>query len=237
MSLKKCRKFLRSTEGFDQNLPPIKRQPIVLSDSKASYLHNEATRFIENEIIWWYGSGWDSNVAHTYLLSQIEEAILTYGRIHLYVWLGTCNLTVKKGRYVYLNPEHGVAQFIADCESIASLARQRKFKLTFLEIPHFSINKWNELKGHKKPDKFVLRDKVLEKRTQIANEHIQRINNLNQVTIRPLNVDLEVTRKNKARRAKRYYNHNLYKDGIHPLPELSRCWLRKLTMQIRADCY
>ena len=127
MSLKKCNlKFCAALRDLTKTCPH--QTSTNCTDSKASYLHNEATRYIENEIIWWYGSGCDSNAAHTYLLSQIEEAILTYGRIHLYVWLGTCNLTVKNGKYVYLNPEHGVAQFIVDCESIASLARRRKFQ-------------------------------------------------------------------------------------------------------------
>ena len=237
MSLKKCRKFLRNTEGFDNDLPPIKRQPIVLGDSKVGYLRAQASSYIENEIEWWYGPGWDSTTGRKYLLSKIEDAILTYGRVHLYVWLGTCNLTVKPKKYVYLNPRHGCAQFILDCERIARLARRRKFKLTFLEIPYYSIRKWNQLKGHLAPDKFIIRDKVLEKRTKVVNEHLHRINRLNQVEFRSLNVDLELTKKNKGRRPKKFYNHNLYKDGIHPLPELSKCWLRKLTLQIRKDCY
>ena len=112
MSLKKCRKFLRNTEGFDNDLPPIKRQPIVLGDSKVGYLRAQASSYIENEIEWWYGPGWDSTTGRKCLLSKIEDAILTYGRVHLYVWLGTCNLTVKPKKYVYLNPRHGCAQFI-----------------------------------------------------------------------------------------------------------------------------
>ena len=217
MSLKKCRKFVRGTEGFDRNLPLIQRQPIVLSDSKARYLKDVASSIIESEIEWWYSPGWDTNSGRLYLLSKIEEAILTYGRIHLYVWLGTCNLTVKPRKYVFLNPRHGVAQLIVYCERIARLARRRKFKLTFIEIPIFSIRKWNELKGHKAPEKFIIRDKVLESRIKVANEHLHRINRLNQVEFRSLNVNLEVTRHNKGRRVKKYYNHNLYKDGIHPL--------------------
>ena len=108
-----------------------------------------------------------------------------------------------------------MAQFIVDCERIARLARRRKFKLTFIEIPIFSIRRWNELKGHTAPENLIIRDKVLESRIKVANEHLHRINKLNQVEFRSLNVDLEVIRHNKGRRVKKYYNHNLYKDGIH----------------------
>ena len=126
MSLKKCRKFVRGTEGFNRNLPLIHRQPIVLSDSKASYLKDVASSIIESEIEWWYSPGWDTNSGRLYLLSKIEEAILTYGRLHLYVWLGTCNLTVKPRKYVFLNPRHHRQE---------SSSLDGSFRNPFTEIP------------------------------------------------------------------------------------------------------
>ena len=236
MSLKKCEKFVRNTEGFDSDLPPLTRQPILLGDSKVGYLKTAVTSYIENQIILWYGGGWDSETGLNYLLDNIDGALQKYRQIHLYVWLGTCNLTKKINRFVYLNPKRGNAQLIYHLELISKVADSKKFKVTFLEIPFFSLRKWNIKKGHRAPETFRVQDKLLQARTKVANEHIQRINRLNRAGFRSLNVDLEVTRKNRGRKGKKYYTHKLYTDGIHPNHDLSKCWLRKLTLQIKLDC-
>lgn len=36
MSERKCIKFIRNTNGFDENLPQLKNTPIVVSDSKGA---------------------------------------------------------------------------------------------------------------------------------------------------------------------------------------------------------
>ena len=93
MSLSKCRKYLRETAKFDVDLPPM--SPIFLSDSKASYLQSQVTFEIENEIVWWYNTDWDSYTAAEDVRLNIDEAIRYYGPIHLYVWVSTCNFTLK----------------------------------------------------------------------------------------------------------------------------------------------
>lgn len=239
MSLSKLRKFVQETSGFDDKLPRIKKTPIVLSDSKASYLKSIATSDIEKNIVWWFKKGWNSESGLNFLRANIDEALSSYGEIHLYVWLGTCNLTVKspgKG-YITLNPNDGSAKLIHDLQQISRLADRKKFKVTFFEVPIFSIREWNRYRGHRDPDNFIESDKTLEVRIKVVNEHILRINESNGARSYALNVDLCRTRKNRGRKPKKIYYMGILKDGIHPENELSRCWLRKFTIRIKEDCY
>ena len=58
-----------------------------------------------------------------------------------------------------------------------------------MEIPIYSMKKWNEPKGHKAPEKFVLKDKILESRIKVVNEYLRRLNEWNQIGIRSFNID------------------------------------------------
>lgn len=248
----KVRKFLVDTSNFDAFLPQLKVTPMVLTDSKGSYLKSEVSTAIESSVIWWYNSGWNSDTGLGYLTRNVTAAIRTYGRIHVYVWLGTCDLT-KKLRYlrsessrapvrgcIDLNPEHSGARLISNFEKISELARRHKFKLTFLELPVYSIREYNKNRGHDEPDIFSQNDKQLQTRIKVVNEHIERLNNLNQFDNKKIprfNCDLSRNRKNRGRRSKKYYTFGLYRDGLHPDELLSKCWLRKITIKIKQDCY
>ena len=84
---------------------------------------------------------------------------------------------------------------------------------------------------------FERQDRNLSVKIRSVNEHIHRINRLNRVHSPLLNVDLEGRRKNRRKRIRYYISYNLYTDGVHPIHELDKCWLRKLTVQIRQDFF
>ena len=50
-------------------------------------------------------------------------------------------------------------------------------KVTFLEIPVYSIKNWNESKGHKDPNVFVEQDENLSKQIYTLNGKVREINN------------------------------------------------------------
>ena len=52
MSERKCMKFIRNTNGFDENLPQLKNTPIVVSDSKGVHLDRLCASQIERTIVW-----------------------------------------------------------------------------------------------------------------------------------------------------------------------------------------
>lgn len=239
MTTNKLVKFLASTADFDKGLPPSRTTPIVLSDSKASYLKSQVETAIEHQILWWYHSGWTSEQGLKFLHENIDQAIRQYGKIHLYVWLGTCDLTLKSQRngYIYLNLDHGASRLIHNFEKIVEVSKNKNFRATFLELPYYSIKNWNSNRGHRNPDSFDTQDSLLKDSVKLVNEHINRLNVQNRLNKPSFNVDLVRCRSNRGRRTKYFNNYNLYKDGIHPDVDLSKCWLRKITLQIRADCY
>ena len=240
MSLTKCRKYLRETEGFDSDLHQKRKTPIFLSDSKASYLKSLVHSEIENEIVWWFRAGWNSSAAAEYLRWNIDAAIRAHGSIHLYVWIGTCNLTVKvnsNSGYIKLNTQNACAKLTEDLEFIAYLARWKNFSVTFLELPVYSIKHWNAAKGHPNPEIFSPDDQILQTRIKLAIQHISRLNRSNSANIVWFNVDLLTSRKKKGKPSKPYFYFNLYRDGIHPSVDLSGVWLRKVTQLVLKDCH
>lgn len=52
MTTNKLVKFLNETAGFDIDLPPLKITPVVLSDSKASYLKSQVLTNLEQQVVW-----------------------------------------------------------------------------------------------------------------------------------------------------------------------------------------
>ena len=242
MSLAKIEKFLRDTTTVDQGLPNLRVTPIILTDSKGRYLKSQISSQIEGSVVWWYGGGWNSDKGLSFLTENIKDAQCRHVRVHVYVWLGTCDLTIRTGTkgHICLNPIHGGENLVQNLEKISDLGRSRKFKVTFLELPVYSIREYNKYHKHSDPESFSEDDKELQLRIKAVNEHIVRINESNQVIstkIPRFNNDLSNKRKNKGKRSRKYYTFGLLKDGLHPNDRLSKCWLRKICIKIRFDCY
>lgn len=81
--------------------------PVVLSDSKGCWLQGKETHQSEREIIWWSKSSEKIQKRVQYLENIIAEKVKTLGNIWLYVWLGTCDLTSKQGKYISITSETG----------------------------------------------------------------------------------------------------------------------------------
>ena len=90
-----------------------------------SLVHSE----IVKEINWRFRLSWNSAAAADYLSWNIDAAIRSRGSIHIYVWIGTCNLTVKvdsRADYIKLNTQNASSKLSEDLEFIAYLARWKK---------------------------------------------------------------------------------------------------------------
>ena len=113
-------------------------------------------------------------------------------------------------------------------------------RLTILEIPHYSIVRWNTSRGHPNPDTFKDQDEQLQHQIDEINTFIQQYNTTLHAHSPPLNNQLKARKqvpRGKDKPHKSYYNYNLYSDGIHPKPLLARAWLKEITEQIRKDCW
>lgn len=239
MTTSRFEKYLDNSADLEISLPQRRKTAAILTDSKGSYLHQHVTNTIENEIIWWCKPGRTSEEGINWLNNNIDSKLRRYGDLCIYLWLGTCDLTHKNGKYISLNESHhrDSAHIIRRFRELSILARQKQFKIVFLEIPYYSIKEWNRSKGHKNPDIFQEQDHSLQLALTVVNEEIVKLNEQNRTSAPKFNLDLLRNRKNKKRHVKYKYNFNLYKNEIHPNIILSKYWLRKISECVKRDCY
>lgn len=194
---------------------------------------------VENNIIWWAKKGRTTGEGLSLLVQNYERNKRRYRSLCVYVWLGTCDLTVKRGKYVTLMNEYEESydKLINNFKLLSRFAEERKFKVVFLEIPYISLESYNRFYGHKNPEIFREDDLRLQRTFSSINEEIVQMNKRSSVHSPRFNCDLEKNRKNKGGQTKKRYNLNLYRDGIHPDTKLARHWLRRISERVRSDCY
>ena len=84
-------------------------------------------------------------------------------------------------------------------------------KITFLELPFYSIVKWNSVHNHKEPSYFQEQDRALENQIIQLNSEIKKLNERNQTFSPDFNFDLYIEhQKQKRQVSRRYFNLELY---------------------------
>jgi hypothetical protein len=90
-------------------------------------------------------------------------------------------------------------------------------------------------------EQFKSEDDILLKQIQELNQHIYYINSTLGTRTPNFSTDIQhrinTSNKNSKKKARNQYNFQLYKDGIHPTANLAKVWLRKLSYQIKIDCW
>ena len=109
-------------------------------------------------------------------------------------------------------------------------------QLTFIQIPYYAIQHWNERKCHDNPRIFKENDKRLTLLVNKANDHINCLNNEIHSSTPKLNQDLMRGRKRKGGKQRTSMNFKLFLDGIHPNPKLAKPWLISIKRKINKDC-
>jgi hypothetical protein len=73
------------------------------------------------------------------------------------------------------------------------------------------------------------------------NEYIRHLNSRTEKISPNFSQDLSHKKSNKSKNkhslTRDNYNFQLYRDGVHPHPELARTWMRKLAVKIRDECW
>jgi len=236
MSEGKLLKYLDKTKDIKSSVISLKRQPIVLSDSKGNYLKTFADSGFEKDIVWCCKGGASVNQSFDWFVTKAQQLYKKYGKFELFVWLGTCDFTHKNKNYISLNPSYCEEDIVCKFTQLSQLGKEIGFHVTFLETPIYSIVEWNRCKGHKCPEDFLEQDCKLENLVTSLNHQIGLLNITNQTSSPKFSLDLLRNRKNKKKSSKYHYNFHLYKDGIHSRSVLSRYWLRKLTEVIVRNC-
>ena len=244
MSLTKLQKFLNKPEPPTPN--NINYSPILLSDSKGIRLRDQviANHPVTRHTRWWCDSGASTQRQYLWLKRNLDRQFPNTGTAWIYVWLGTCDLTQKDKKYIAIrSPESdtSIETILEYIQKIIDLIKEHPgCKVTILEIPVYSIVSWNKHSGHKNPEKFTEQDSQLENQIYKLNGQIRQLNTQLGVYSPQFTTDLQYHRKVKKDthpKNRNYFNFDLYVDGIHPCRTLARYWLRKISTQMRRDCW
>lgn len=243
MSNSKLQKYIDIPIQFNGRL---NSKPILISDSKGNYLrpHSDIITNFGYNIDFVCKGGARFQDYFYWLQSNLHKKVQQYGKIKLYIWLGTCDLTIKKGKFTELRHTSDSAAFsylkYQIDRYISFVSNFPSVTLVFLEIPPYSIKDWNNSKGHSNPQSFHSQDLALLERVFLVNEYIRSVNERDEkfpVTSPRFKLDLLRFRKSKGNKSHRVsYNFSVYKDGIHPGYLLARCWMKRLVSQILTDC-
>jgi hypothetical protein len=215
--------------------------PVVLSDSKGKYLKNQtsATDYPENSILWWTRSGADTDSLYQWIKQGLRRQLSNHGKIHLYVWSGTCDLTCKQNRKIALADQEGeiVSRLIQLYKKFYKLTESHiNLRVTILEVPYYSIERWNTHKGCQTSEEDRIQDQILKDQIDEINTNIRELNSDRQLRSPKFNLDVTWCRSAASKRNNYYIKFNLFKDGIHPDDLLAKVWLRNLTTTITRDC-
>ena len=242
MSLSKLQKYL------DKPRPLVighrYRVPVLLSDSKGCYLKDhglDQDHPVERQIDWMCKRGAKVQAGVDWLKQDINRKIRFLGNISLYVWLGTCNLTTRdKSGKIQLRSwnDDTVDEIVQNFKTIINIISEHpNSKVTFLELPIYSIRKYNG-------DDETFKDQDSELINQIykLNGHIRDLNESVNSLSPEFSSDLYKNSKYKSgdhrnSKTRNYYNFNLFKDGLHPDKKLSKVWLRKIANVMYRDCW
>ena len=151
--------------------------PVILSDSKdLSLKHHTINHPVDQSIEWCCVIGSKTYDRVIWLCENIEQLISTLGNIHLYVWSGTNDLTSIDKSTIYISLTNQNNDTIDELRTYYQLVAEMlnifpASKLTILEIPPYSIERWNSLKHHKHPENFREQDHDLW-------DQIDKLNNL-----------------------------------------------------------
>ena len=225
-----------------RDLSPRRGPVIVYTDSKGYNVgrHVRHTNPLEDDIVWRCQEGMRTEVGVAWLNDELEELWTGYGNVHVYFWCGTCDLTFKSGRFIYLSStyQRDCQRLIRQLHLLANCAYRKGLPLTLLEIPIFSITEFNTTAGRKFPYCFYDQDKKFVREIEKINVVIREINDTNYKVSPQISLDLQRHTSNVriGRQRQYYYNYKLYRDGIHPRPLLRRLWLRKLSLIVKKGC-
>ena len=125
------------------------RKPIFISDSKGNYIRNHSD-LIEDfgyTIDFICKGGARFQDYYHWLTRNLHKKVHEFGNIVLFIWLGTCDLTSRQGKYIDLRHRDDATaisnlKFQID-RYCAFVSNFKTVKLVFLEIPPYSIEVWN----------------------------------------------------------------------------------------------
>ena len=222
-----------------------KRTPVLLSDSKGFCLERQVRVNPERFFEFWCFKSYTASDSLLYLQQNLQSHVQRLGNITLFVWIGTCNLTTKTGKFIDVTSHDSSSAYslIEQLKEIYKFVRTfgDSVKLVFVHIPVYSIYHFNCSKG-RDWDNYEAKDVILHKNIAIVNQYIDDINRILQVYSPSLSDDLVKSKKKSKKkvalsRVKYSYTFDPDTDGLHPGQTLSKLWLTRLCRLVHKFCY
>lgn len=234
MSENRLRKFIQSEYCTVRN--NLTFTPVLLSDSKGKYLKRASSTKKQN-LKFYCKSGKDSSDILKWCKNNVHKLIHEFHRVHIYLWIGTCDFTKKDGHYICKNENNPLRKIKENLCEIKDRFVSDNVRITFLHVPYYSISIWNKQKGHQNPDQFKNDDFELNELVDSVNSYIDGLNEELGTSASP-KFNLDIVRSRKPKDAKQRYslNFGLLPDGIHPGQLLSKAWLISLIRRMNTDC-
>ena len=199
---------------------------IIRSDSKGRSLMPYFTNTNRINLIYRPGKGIDDNFMKEYTLNRIKRT----SKPIVILFFATCELTDKKGKYIYLPAElerrvdEVIDKYIKYKHKI--LQYNSEATVIYLDCPYFSLTVWNFLRGHPSPGSFDLDQKRLEQAILAFNLKLKNINGDRCVPRLALDFIYSIKKKNKP--IKKLRNYSLLRDGVHAGPFLTELWALRI---------
>ena len=239
MSLSKLEKYL------DRPLKASTVQTkyaILLSSSKGNYVkpHSDILNYVGLDVEFACKAGGTFTSQFYWLKRNLPDRVSRYQSVVVFVWLGTCDLTFKKEKYIKLRHEtheEAVGAMTSSIQNFISFsAHFPSVQLYFIEIPPYSIVEWNKYKGHPTPLDYKAQDILLDHRIILVNEFIRQVNEVRGFSSPRFRLNVTRYRKAQGGSQRRSITFNLFKDGIHPGEILARCWMKNLVSKFIYFC-
>lgn len=176
------------------------------------------------------GATIENSFLNSFTLNRIKRAY----RPIVILWLGTCELTTKRGKFIRLVED--VETRLLEIERKYSdykdkiLNTNGQSTVIFLECPYFSIPVWNKIKGHYYPECFEEEQILLEKAIKDLNSIFKGLNGC--LRVPKLSIDMEFSIKKKRKPRKYFQNYKTLTDGVHPGKEIARLWYLRIIRMI-----
>lgn len=150
----------------------------------------------------------------------------------LAIWLGTCDLTCKRGKAIALRhqTDEGCYDYIRRQieRYLHFLAWYPQLSVVFLTVPPYSIVRWDISRDLPITDQTKSDDLVLYHRVALINDFITQCNDRRGVRSPVFKLDLLNDRKRAGREVRKSITFRQYLDGIHPGPLLAKAWLKRI---------
>ncbi|CAC5373567.1 unnamed protein product [Mytilus coruscus] len=216
------------------------RTPILISDSKGYTIRNACAQN-EFPIESWCKAGARTSELVDVIQERIEKAIKRHNQIVIYLWSGTCDLTIKKGKYIHLRNRDNKTIEQIEKQYIRAIKIVEKYpaaEIKLIDCPILSIVSNNKYKGHNNPETFKTDDFQITRRIKHLNTKIIEINNrLNKNTI---NISKYFFRGRKSKKGSIRKSVKITinkRDGVHPGQLLSLVIAKQILIDTYSECY